>query len=471
MRKFLLIGTFCVWMVTGFFSAPLHAGGGILSRIVSPYADTSWSAVHADGRNSDAVPFRGAIEFSEAWSALEDHSIAYAATIGPNGLLYVTSAKGIGTSSLSALRKDGSIAWEAEPFYDYDDLDPSALGSSPVIDRDGDLYLSDSNQVWAYHGDGTVKWVSPLPREGQATLSLQFIRDALVAVTTGGIVVAYDRQTGKSLATPLELPVRQMDIATLIQSGELNQSGQVDFTVGSWGMEPLTLFGTLLIIRGSGRPISNTPAVHPNKSRLYIPALIEEGLRFYAIDFKRRNRRFDIAWSVDLVGDTTASSPILSRDGSVIYVVDGENKLLALNEQNGQILWESQMDSPTLTSPAIDYADNIYLELEEKIVSVNSKGKLLWEQTFPQWDTTKNNSVLSVASNVLYAVVMGDDDPYFIVLNRKTGELESEPLFLRASSEAFITPDRDGTVYITHLGWITNRPGDGGVTALRPLRW
>lgn len=148
------------------------------------YAETAWSAVHADCRNSDYVPIVTSSNVEVKWHVLEGAVFFAPPTVGPEGNVYVLSGRGAGTSALHAFDRDGNPLWECEPQNTIDDLDSLAEVSSPTIDTDGDLYVSDLNQLWAFHPDGTVKWVTNLTTHG---VGGPFVSCILTGGFVGGI--------------------------------------------------------------------------------------------------------------------------------------------------------------------------------------------------------------------------------------------------------------------------------------------
>jgi hypothetical protein len=127
--------------------------------------------------------------------------------LGPEGNRYVTTGRGPGTSHLHAFDRDGNLLWESPPQASPADLDSAAVASATLVDRQGDVYVSDFDQFWAFHSDGTLKWVSALPTPGQSFVSAIITKEGFVGgVTTGGEVVLFDRNDGSSAVPVFQLP-------------------------------------------------------------------------------------------------------------------------------------------------------------------------------------------------------------------------------------------------------------------------
>jgi hypothetical protein len=136
---------------------------------ILPYADTEWRSMHAGPTNAKFVPIDIGSSFQLAWTALEGEATPVAPAIGPEGNIYQTTGLGPGNSNLTALDQEGNILWQTKAWVDASDFDSGAIIQTPIIDDDGYLYVADCNQFWAFHSDGTVKWVSDLPEAPSGT--------------------------------------------------------------------------------------------------------------------------------------------------------------------------------------------------------------------------------------------------------------------------------------------------------------
>lgn len=148
-------------------SCPEKNPGGVTDTGQTPfYAQTAWASIHRDARNSDFAPFVAPAANRVEWEALGGAVTLLAASIGPEGNRYVTTGRGPGTSHLHAFDRDGNLLWESPPQSGAADLDSAAVASAVLVDRAGDVYVGDSDQLWAFHPDGTLKWVADLPTPG-----------------------------------------------------------------------------------------------------------------------------------------------------------------------------------------------------------------------------------------------------------------------------------------------------------------
>ena len=135
------------------------------ARAEAPYSPGGWSTLHQGPDNRKLVP-RAPIEGPyRRWTALAGASVLTAPTLSPDGrTLYVTTGKAVGHSNLHAFDLEGQILWQSEPWQSAErGVDPCAILSSPIVDREGDVYIGDCNQLFAYRPGGELKWVVPLP--------------------------------------------------------------------------------------------------------------------------------------------------------------------------------------------------------------------------------------------------------------------------------------------------------------------
>ena len=175
--------------------------------LASFYAQAPWSSVHRASRNSDFSPLVTTSALRKSWSVLDGAAIINPGVINRQGVHFVTSGRGPGYSHLHAINADGDILWESPVQRSEDDLDALAGFNAPVIDAAGDIYIGDGNQFWAYHPDGRLKWVSPLPDRGNPFVYQIISRQGYVGgITVDGKVLFYHPHNGKLALPVFRLP-------------------------------------------------------------------------------------------------------------------------------------------------------------------------------------------------------------------------------------------------------------------------
>ena len=440
--------------------------------LIEFYGQTSWASIHRDSRNSDFSPFVAPVEAEVKWTALEGSTALASVTLGPEGNLYVTTGKETG-NNLHAFDRDGNHLWNG-------DLDSGAIGSGAVPDVDGDIYITDSDQFWAFHPDGSVKWVKSIPI---SFITAIFTVEGYVGGITG---------TGN-------LSLRNRDNGDLISSLELPQGVPTPqlpgpHPKGLWGnnttvpeaitlMDPAISKSVFEFLFGRGAPVSNTPAVNPLNNRIYITAAGPRmGVQFtgllYGIDITPGGG-LEIAFSAPM-GAGSGTSPAISPNGLQVYASDGVGNLYAFDALTdnpaGEVVWVLPIGE-NVASPSVGPDGTIYSLAGGEVIAISENGDELWRINFDAQATSmipqispliprdsRANSVISVTPNRLYLTAnLGYRLPtptgktffmaartFVFVIDPADGSIVASPVELRDTTEGGLTMASDGSIYITH---------------------
>lgn len=451
------------------------------------YARTTWAAVHGDSRNSDYVPVRLPTTMKPTWHVLEGSGSWTAPSVAPDGRLFVTTGRGRGTSHLHAISPEGAIVWESDVYEDDTQLGPGAVTSAPIIGDDGDVYVGDADQFWAFHPDGRVKWVTEVSTLGVAGPFVTgiFIGGHVGGVSVHGQVVLLSRADG-SLAVPvLELP------------GGASPDGP---PVPDWLWEPglmdrETRERAERILLGYRYEVTNSPAVHPETGRIYLLAggrSLEEGL-FYGIDLADGALRIAFETVTD---PGTGTSPAISADGERVFAFDGEGNVMAFDATTGEVLFTTPIGGVP-ASPSVDNDGSVYALARERLVKLDGRsGEVLWERnyddlarrhlpTVSSWwpfvvsgvPTSAIDSVVTITEDVIWtSVVMGWDMNVFgraffhprntrlVSLDPATGDLLTD-YPIPDTSEGGISVGHQGQLYLDILAI------QASIAAGAPYRW
>jgi outer membrane protein assembly factor BamB len=397
---------------------------------VSAYGP-GWSAVHADGRNSDYSAIPAASDVTLRWSVRIEGSlrvgplpwtINLGPTVGPEGNLYVTStAPGCHLRALDAAT--GEERWCAG------ELDLFAVVSSPLVDREGMLYIADGSGLHAFRPDGTRRWSTPL---NGVPLSVQFTPDGhLVFVTNIGVVYLVDRGSGKVLGEPVEL-----------------------VPGGRW--EPGDGLGACA--RGTAAcPSANTIAVDPESGTVFFtfwaPGSPAAGVR--AMRYRPGEApSFEPLWESEALAGGTASSPTLSHDGRRVYVTDNAGFLHALDAASGSTVWSFPIGYAADGSASVS-PEGIIIPAGGRggvLVAVRDDGDratLLWKR-----DDLRNRGIATqTAGDRVYATVAADDHRCeLVVLDARDGTILDRELL--PGQDVFTvgtSVGADGTVFVASI--------------------
>lgn len=385
-----------------------------------------WSAVHADAANSDRAAGRGADALELAWSLDLDGDVDVGAlewtiNLGPtsdaDGGLYLTST--VGGCHLRRLDAGtGATTWCAE------ELGLSTVVSSPLLDREGRLFVADGEAMHALAADGSELWSTPIVG---VPLSAQFTpAGRVVFVTHVGVVHVLDRATGRPVAEPLDLvPDPTWDPAQ-----------------GLWECA-----------RGTeGCPSANTPAVDLATGRLFFtwwePGAPAAGVRAMEIDESGGGAVVTPLWSNDQLPGGSASSPTLSPDGSRVYVTDNEGSVHALDAATGASVWTFPIGVAAGGSLSVS-SDGLLVPAGGSLLAIRddgSTGTLAWRHD----DVVVRGIVTQAGGDRAYATVRREAwQNDLVVVDTATGEIiDREPLPGATVFSVGITVGPDGTVFV-----------------------
>jgi outer membrane protein assembly factor BamB len=354
------------------------------------YSPGGWATLHRGPANRKFVATAPLRDNYRIWTALEGSAVLTAPTMSPDGrTLYVTTGRATGHSNLYAFDLDGALLWQSPPWLDpQNGVDPCAILSSAIVDRLGDVYIGDCNQLFAFRPDGRLKWVVPLPshQEGDwiasdeipvnALTTAVFTREGHVfGVTNGGDVVVVDRETGKSVADPMRLPGLVPGVSTAMPMPDaVFSGGLVDPEIREWAWQ--------LLVGGAMRS-ANTPAIDLESGRIFVAATSTTEGRgaLYALDLFVRDGRVEvtIAWATGM-GPGSGSSPAISMSGDVVYVSDEVGVFYAIDATTGALHWQVQTKSTSAAAAVGEEGDIYSLQAGgSALVAMTADGQIRWQ--------------------------------------------------------------------------------------------
>jgi len=349
-----------------------------------------WSTLHQGPANRKLVEGVALADSYRSWNVLEGAAILTAPVVSPDGrTLYVTTGRALGAQNLHAYSIDGEALWHSKVWSSPSEgIDSCAILSSPIIDRAGDLYIGDCNQLFAYHGDGRLKWVVDLPpaRDDDwhvsddlpvnALTTAAFTKDGDVfGVTNFGDVVLFDRETGRSKLEAIRLPgLLPPESSAIPLPKTVFGDGLVDPQIRLWAWQ--------LLMGGSMRS-TNTPAVDLESGRIFIAATsVIPGLgALYGIDLRAKGDGYslEIAFATDM-GIGSGSSPSLSPGNDQVYVSDEEGTFYGISARTGKIQWKVATKAASAAAAVGANGDIYALQAEgSSLIAIRPTGEVKWE--------------------------------------------------------------------------------------------
>jgi len=358
-----------------------------------PYAQTGWSTLHAGPANRKYVDTVTAQSYVHRWSVLPGVAMSQAPVIGPEGHVYQTAALGPGHVNLYAFDESGRLLWKAPAWKDNaTGVNGCAGFNSPIVDTQGDVYVSDCNKLWAFHSDGTLKWVINLPAAPAGSpfqgppqdvpvnpfIVAVFTRDgSVLGVTLFGQVVVVSRQDGH-----LEAPILQLPGAL----GNPVPAPPASLFAGGF-MDP-ALVNPLWQTALAGDVVSaNTPAVDESNGLVMVVATDHDNKTLgdlYALRFTPGHAGQQGTVAIQFaapVGAGSGSSPAIAPDDSQTYVTDNNGVLYAVNNTTGTRAWTASTDSNP-QSVTVGPDGTVYVAGPADMFAFSQSGTQLWHTTF-----------------------------------------------------------------------------------------
>lgn len=456
-------------------------------NLSAQYAQTQWPAGHRDGANTDYVPIELPTLNSVQKSVLEGHPVFWPPIAGPNGNVYVTTAAPPPASHLFALTPDGEVVWKAAPQAasgDWESLDSYAIINAPTVDAKGDIYVGDRNQLWAFHDDGRVKWVTDLTPHGVEWGLVTVVLTPLGfvgGISTDGKVLFF-RTTDGQLAVPvIDLP------------GGAGPPAEDTPPKGLWQglMDPAVLPFMFNLIQGWEMEVANTPAIHPETGRIYITGAgrAAGSGTLYGIDVSRAAAT--IAFEAPM-GGGSGTSPVVSHDGKRVYAIDEEGRMVAADAHTGSRLWQTEKGGGGSASPSVSKDETIYTSFQDAMMAITPAGQTKWRVSFNELCASRLaprgmlaslmfgepvafiDSIITVGNSTGWInVVCGHHlklapsrsqrtrvpvprESLIVTFSLQDGSVVGEPLPIPETSEGFITPLPNGNVAVSSSGAITS---------------
>src|SRR6201996_9544792 len=282
-----------------------------------------WPAQYGDAANSSYTATAGAGKLSLQWTRSVKGSLAAGPALSARGYLALNAQTPAGCS-LMEWENDGKgrQRWCVR-------LAQGGGFASPLFDGFDNLYVGQPGAFISFPVTQWTRWRQPVI--GMPSTP-RFLGNGQLLVTTHlGQVLVFDAHRGEVVNTPVDL---------------------VD------GVDPTDATRSLgdCAPARPGCPVAGAPAFSAATSMVVLgvwqpgaPAAGLVGLKYHPGQTPLIGRE----WTSDAVGAGVIGSPVLSADGSTVYVNGRDQRLWALNAADGKTKWSVPLGFLAQTPPAI----------------------------------------------------------------------------------------------------------------------
>lgn len=334
-----------------------------------------WPAQYGDAANSSYTTTTGATELTLQWTRSVKGTLAAGPALGTHGYLAL-NAQTPGGCSLMEWENDnkGRQRWCVR-------LAQGGGFAGPLFDGFNNLYVGQPGAIISFPPTQWTRWRQPVI--GMPSTPRFLGHGQLLVSTHLGQVLVFDTHRGMVVGSPIDL---------------------VD------GIDPTDAMRGLADCASArqGCPVAAAPAFSAVNGTVVIgvwqpeaPAAGLVGLKYHADQLVR-------AWTSDVVNAGVLASPVLSADGSTVYVNGRDQRLWALNAADGTAKWSVSLGFLAQTPPAVTPQGLIVSGggPDTQLAAFRDGGDHA-EQAWRRDDVTALSSSSLAGSDVGYTVVSG----------------------------------------------------------------
>jgi outer membrane protein assembly factor BamB len=383
-RKDTVFRRFIALALTTLFTGAL-AGCGNTDSWVQARAASGWPAQYGDASNSSYEPTAGGEALRLEWTRSVKGDLAAAVALGSGSYLAVNAHTPAGCSLM---------VWEADNHARQrwctrlvQGPGPGGPLSSPLFDGFDNLYVGQPGAILSFPPTQWIRWRQPVI--GMPTTPRILDDGQLLVVTHLGQVLVFDAHRGTVVGSPVDLVAGVNP--TDPQRGLADcQPARPRCPVAA---APAFASSTGIVVIGLWEPNAEAP--------------ILVGLRYRHGQVPLLSRE----WTSDAVGGGPLASPVLSADGSTVYVNGRDNRLWALHSADGKPKWSVPLDFTAQTPPSVS-PDGLVVAgggPDTKLVAIRDngdRGEVVWTRD----DVVPLTTSSRAGSDVAYTVVRADDD-------------------------------------------------------------
>jgi outer membrane protein assembly factor BamB len=284
---------------------------------------SGWAAQYADGANSSWTATAGAADLEPAWTRSVKGDLGAAVALGSRGYL-VANAQTPGGCSLMVWENDnnGRQRWCTR-------LYPGGGFAGALIDGFDNVYVGQPGAILSFPPTQWIRWRAQVIGMPQTPRLLG--GGSLLVVTHLGQVLVFDAHRGTVVGNPIDL-VEGVDPTD-------SERGLADCAQG----RPRC-------------PVAAAPAFSPESNLVVIPLWLPGTPKATLVALRHRPGQEPLLvreWTSDAVAEGVLGSPVLSADGSTVYVNGRDEQLWALDAADGSVKWSLPLDYLAQTPPSV----------------------------------------------------------------------------------------------------------------------
>ncbi len=310
-------------LATTVLIAGVLAGCGSTDSWVQARAASGWAAQYADAANSSSSPVPGADTLRLEWVRSVKGDLTAQAALGPGNYLAVNGQTGGGCSLMVWETNNRARQRWCTRLYQGGGL------ASPLFDGFDNLYIGQPGLVMSFPTTQWFRWRQPvigLP------MTMRFLDpDMLLVVTHLGQVLVFDAHRGTVSGSP-------MDLVAGVNPRD-SERGLQDCRLG-----------------GPACPVAAAPA-YSGASNIIVLSVWEPGAEApVLVGLRYRPGQTPLItreWTSEAVGRGPLASPVLSADGATAYVNGRDERLWAINTDDGSPKWSMPLDYLAQTPPSV----------------------------------------------------------------------------------------------------------------------
>ena len=290
---------------------------------VDASAAQGWPAQYADAANSSYTATGGAAKLSLQWTRSVKGSLGAGPALSARGYLALNAQTSAGCSLMEwENNNNGRQRWCVRLFQ-------GGGFSGPLLDGFDNLYVGQPGAFLSYPITQWTRWRQPVI--GMPTTPRFLGNGELLVATHLGQVLVFDAHRGQVVSSPLDL---------------------VD------GVDPTDAMRGLADCAPArqGCPVAAAPAFSAADGMAVLgvwqpgaPAAVLVGLKYHPGQSPLLTKE----WTSDAVGAGVIASPVLSADGSTVYVNGRDQRLWALRAGDAKVKWSAPLGFLAQTPPAI----------------------------------------------------------------------------------------------------------------------